>query len=85
MGAVSAYLIRKVREIMSPRGSIQKLSFNGMPVLLAYHEAQLKSALALILQAGQVQTLYLITCPVRLRSLSTQCQPPPDFSDRSDD
>jgi RNA polymerase sigma-70 factor, ECF subfamily len=77
MQAVARFLINKTREFPLPDVDIQMSRFNEVPFLLTYTYGKLRTALALIMRAGQVQTIYLITCPVRLRSLSAQF-PAPD-------
>jgi len=69
---VSNYLISRVRGLLLPGIRMISRSFNEMPLLLTYSNEDLVSALALVLRDGQVQTVYLIKCPVRLRSLATQ-------------
>lgn len=55
-------------------GSIVKRArFQDAPLLLLYTHNQIQMALALVVAGNTVQTLYLITCPVRLRSLAAQC------------
>jgi RNA polymerase sigma-70 factor (ECF subfamily) len=74
--AVARFLVNKSRELFLADVGVRMSMFNNVPFFLAYSCEKLLSALALILRDGQVQTVYLITCPVRLRSLSAQFAPP---------
>src|SRR6185369_6558941 len=75
--AVCPFLINKAREWMSSGASLRRTAIREVPLLLAYCAGRLMNALAFVLRGAQVRTIYLITCPVRLRSLSAQC-PAPD-------
>jgi hypothetical protein len=75
--AISSFLVEKAREWMRSGARLQKTAIREVPLLFAYCDGKLLNALALIFQGGQVQTIYVVACPVRLRSLSVQC-PPPD-------
>lgn len=76
LATVAQALGNKMREWMSAGAIIQRTSFGQVPMLLAYCDGKLLNALAFVLRAGHVRTVYAITCPVRLRSLSVQCPPP---------
>ena len=76
VAAVCRFLINKAREWMSCGASLQRTAIGAVPLLLAYCDGRLMNALAFVLRGAQVRTIYLITCPVRLRSLSAQCLPP---------
>jgi RNA polymerase sigma-70 factor (ECF subfamily) len=43
-----------------------------VPLVLAYCEGRLDHALALVTRAGRIGTIYVVSCPVRLRSLAAQ-------------
>ena len=74
--AVARFLANKSREFSLADVRVEMSMFNNVPFFLAYSREKLLSVLALILRGGQVQTVYLIKCPVRLRSLSAQFRPP---------
>ena len=76
VAAVCRFLINKAREWTSSGASLQRTAIGEVPLLLAYCDGRLMNALAFVLRGAQVRTIYLITCPVRLRSLSAQCLPP---------
>jgi len=76
VAAVCRFLINKAREWMSSGASLQRTAIGAVPLLLAYCDGRLMNALAFVLRGAQVRTIYLITCPVRLRSLSAQCPAP---------
>ena len=76
VAAVCRFLINKAREWTSSGASLQRTAIGAVPLLLAYCDGRLMNALAFVLRGAQVRTIYLITCPVRLRSLSAQCLPP---------
>lgn len=73
--AISCFLINKAREWMLTGAQLQRTTVREVPLLLAYCDGKLLNALAFIFQGGQVRTIYVVTCPVRLRSLSVQCPP----------
>ena len=73
--AVSQFLISKSHELLPGSATLRRTLFRETPLLLAYRGEQLINALALVLRDGQISTVYLITCPVRLRFLSAQCGP----------
>ena len=73
--AISQFLINKAREWMSAGVSLQRTAIREVPLLLAYWDGKLLNALAFVFRGEQVGTIYAITCPVRLRSLSAQCPP----------
>ena len=73
---ISRFLISKVRDWMLSGMKLQRTAIREVPLLLAYRDGKLLNALGFVLRGGQVHTIYAITCPVRLRSLSAQCPPP---------
>jgi RNA polymerase sigma-70 factor, ECF subfamily len=75
LAAVAQSLLNKTRAWISSGANVQQTSFGQVPLLLAYRDGKLLNALAFVLRAGQARTIYSITCPVRLRSLSVQCPP----------
>ena len=75
VAVVSRFLISKARELLPSGANLRRTFFRETPLLLAYRGEQLTNALALVLRGGQISTVYLITCPVRLRFLSAQCGP----------
>ena len=79
--AISCFLMDKARDWMRSGARLQKMAIREVPLLLAYCDGKLLNALALIFRGGQVQTIYVVACPVRLRSLSVQCPPPSDGQD----
>jgi RNA polymerase sigma-70 factor, ECF subfamily len=72
---ISRFLISKAREWMSSGASLQRTAVREVPLLLAYSDGKLLNALGFVFGGGRVRTIYAITCPVRLRSLSAQCRP----------
>lgn len=72
MHAVARRLIEKCRDLLQPGANIRMSMFSDVPFLLSYADGKLLEAVALILHGNQVKTIYLIKCPVRLRSLSAQ-------------
>jgi RNA polymerase sigma-70 factor, ECF subfamily len=74
--AVAQRLISRARELLQSGSRTVGRSFHEMPLLLTYSKDELLGALALVLRSGQVQTVYLIKCPVRLRSLAAQFPAP---------
>jgi RNA polymerase sigma-70 factor, ECF subfamily len=70
--AISNYLIEKAREMLPSRSHFQMASFKTVPLLFVYCDGGLKNALAFILQESRIHTIYQISCPTRLRSLSAQ-------------
>ena len=76
VAAVCRFLINKAREWTSSGASLQRIAIGEVPLLLAYCDGRLMNALAFVLRGAQVRTVYLITCPVRLRSLAAQCPAP---------
>jgi RNA polymerase sigma-70 factor (ECF subfamily) len=73
---VCRFLINKAREWVSSGARLQRTAVGEVPLLLAYGDGRLTNALAFVLRGGQVRTIYMITCPIRLRSLSAQCPAP---------
>ena len=71
---VSDFLIQKIQAHLSLGTNIRKSRFRDVPLLLAYRGAKLVNAFALVLRAGRIQTVYLVNCPVRLRSIAAQTQ-----------
>lgn len=72
--SVAEFLVQTMRAFLSPDISLRRSRFREVPLFLAYKGSNLVNALALVLRAGQVQTIYLVNCPVRLRSIAAQCQ-----------
>jgi RNA polymerase sigma-70 factor, ECF subfamily len=70
--AISRYFISKAGELLPSGISIQRASFKTVPLLLTYFDGKLQNALAFVLRDKRIHTIYRITCPVRLRSLSAQ-------------
>jgi RNA polymerase sigma-70 factor (ECF subfamily) len=69
---VSEFLVQKMKAFLSSDTTLRRSSFREVPLLLAYRGGMLVNALALVPRAGRVQTVYLINCPVRLRSIAAQ-------------
>ena len=76
VAAVCRFLINQAREWMSSAASLQRTAVGEVPLLMAYCDGRLMNALAFVLRGRQVRTIYVITCPVLLRSLSAQYPPP---------
>ena len=76
VASVCRFLINKAREWTSSGASLQRTAIGEVPLLLAYCDGRLMNALAFVLRGAQVRTIYMITCPVRLRSLAAQCPAP---------
>lgn len=72
--AVSEFLTNRIRKLLSAGAHFRQSRFGEVPLLLAYCEGRLVNALALVFRGGQVRALYLVNCPVRLRSIAAQCQ-----------
>jgi RNA polymerase sigma-70 factor (ECF subfamily) len=70
--AVSEFLIAKVRQLLSSDVRFRSSSFGTVPLLLAYRCDRLVNALAFVFRKGCIRTVYLINCPVRLRSIGAQ-------------
>lgn len=73
--SVADFIVQNVRAMLSVGISVRRSRFGKVPLLLAYRGDKLANALALVMRAGRVYTVYLVNCPVRLRSISAQCQP----------
>lgn len=73
---VAEFLLQKMRAFLCAGLSVRTSRFREVPLLLAYQGGKLVNALALVLRARQVQTVYLVNCPVRLRSIAAQIQAP---------
>ena len=71
---VAEFLVEKLRALLSRGITIRRSRFREVPLLLAYHDGKLVNAFALVLRTGQVQAVYLVNCPVRLRSIAAQSQ-----------
>jgi RNA polymerase sigma-70 factor (ECF subfamily) len=71
--AVSEYLIRRMADFTASSVTLRRSCFRQVPLLLAYGGGKLVNAIALVLRAGCVKTVYFINCPVRLRSIAAQC------------
>ena len=72
--AISDFLTSRIRKMLSAGVHFRQSRFGEVPLLLAYCEGKLVKALALVLRAGHVRTVYLVNCPVRLRSIAAQCK-----------
>ena len=72
--AISEFLANRIRKLLSAGAHFRQSRFGEVPLLLAYREGRLVNALALVFRVGQVRALYLVNCPVRLRSIAAQCQ-----------
>lgn len=81
VAAVAQTLAGKIRAWIASGLMLQKTSFRQVPLLLAWQDGKLVNALAFVLRQGQVRTVYSITCPVRLRSLSVPCPAPRGTTD----
>jgi RNA polymerase sigma-70 factor, ECF subfamily len=73
---VSEFLILKMRTFLLSGTIIRESKFRDVPLLLAYRAGKLVNALAFALRVGRIQSVYLINCPVRLRSIAAQSQEP---------
>lgn len=71
-GPVSSFLVNKVRQLLGANVRFRKSNFGDVPLVLAYRTGQLVNALALVFRTGRLRTVYLINCPVRLRSIAAQ-------------
>ena len=72
--AISEFLTNRIRKLLSAGAHFRQSRFGEVPLLLAYREGRLVNALALVLRVGRVRAVYLVNCPVRLRSIAAQCQ-----------
>lgn len=70
--SVSAFLVQRIRHLQAARAIFRKSSFGEVPLLLAYQGSRLVNALALVLRMGRIRSIYVINCPVRLRSIAAQ-------------
>lgn len=71
--AIAEFLLHQTRTFLSSNTTLHRSRFGAVPLLLAYRSGQLVNALAVVLRDGRVQSLYLVNCPVRLRSIAAQC------------
>ena len=71
---IAEFLVQKMQALRSSDISLHRSRFREVPLFLAYKGSKLVNAFALVLRASQVQTVYLVNCPVRLRSIAAQCQ-----------
>lgn len=69
---VSDFLVNKVRQLLGSKVRFRKSRFGAVPLLLAYRNERLVNAFAFVFRMGRVRTIYLINCPVRLRSIAAQ-------------
>jgi RNA polymerase sigma-70 factor (ECF subfamily) len=72
--SIGEFLTSKIRNLLESGAHFRQSRFGEVPLLLAYQEGKLVKALALVLRADQIRALYLINCPVRLRSIASQSQ-----------
>ncbi len=72
LAAVAAFLSQRAARLLPELNATVIRSFGQVPMILNYRQDELANAMAFILRDGRIQTIYLITCPVRLRSLSAQ-------------
>lgn len=72
--AIFDFLTSRIRTLLSAGAQFTQSCFGEVPLLLAYREEKLVKALALVLRAGHVHTIYLVNCPVRLRSIAARCK-----------
>lgn len=70
--AVSTFLVSKIRKLRAVDVQFRGSNFREVPLLLAFAGEKLINAFALVLRAGHIRTIYLINCPVRLRSIAAQ-------------
>lgn len=70
--SISGFLINKFRLLRDSDVAFRISSFGAVPLLLAYRGERLVNAFAFVLRMGNVRTIYLINCPVRLRSIDAQ-------------
>jgi RNA polymerase sigma-70 factor (ECF subfamily) len=70
--AISRYLINRSRDLLPSEITVRTTSLGQVPLVLMYSGGNLQNALAFVLRHGRIQTIYRITCPVRLRSLAAQ-------------
>jgi RNA polymerase sigma-70 factor (ECF subfamily) len=73
--AVAEIVAKQIQSLVRPGSMVKRARFQDAPLLLLYVQNELLGALALVLRGDHVQTLYSITCPIRLRSLAAQCPP----------
>ena len=64
--------MKKIQQLLGSNVRFRKSAFGAVPLLLAYRGERLVNALAFVFGAGRVRTIYLINCPVRLRSIAAQ-------------
>jgi RNA polymerase sigma-70 factor (ECF subfamily) len=72
--AVSDFLIDRIRKLLSAGVHFRQSHFGQVPLLLAYGGGKLVKAFALVLRAGHIRAVYVVNCPVRLRSIAAQCR-----------
>ena len=70
--SISEFLINKFRQLLGSEALFRKSRFGSVPLLLAYRGERLVNAFAFVIRMGRVRTIYLINCPVRLRSIEAQ-------------
>jgi hypothetical protein len=71
--AIATFLANTIRKLLLDGAHFRQSRFGEVPLLFVYCEGKLVKALALVLRAGQVRAVYLVNCPVRLRSIASQC------------
>jgi RNA polymerase sigma-70 factor (ECF subfamily) len=69
---ISEFVVNKIQPLLSSNVRFRKSNFGKVPLLLAYRGNQVINAFAFVLRTGRVHTIYLINCPVRLRSIAAQ-------------
>jgi RNA polymerase sigma-70 factor (ECF subfamily) len=80
LGPLSVQGVRSVMEVVRQQASrwlgqgalIQMLGFHGCPGIIAYRDGQPVSAIFLSTREGEIRSVSVITCPVRLRGLLVQ-------------
>jgi RNA polymerase sigma-70 factor (ECF subfamily) len=70
--AIARFLAGTIHKLLLEGARFRQSRFGEVPLLLAWREGKLVNALGIVLRAGQVRAVYLVNCPVRLRSIDAQ-------------
>ena len=69
---IANFLVQKIRDLLRGEIRFRRASRRDVPLLLAFNGERLVKAFAFVLRADQVRSIYMINCPVRLRSIAAQ-------------
>jgi len=69
VGPVAELVLQQASRWLGDGASLQRLCYKACPGVVAYRNALPVSAIFLSIREGEIQSVRVITCPVRLRSL----------------